>query len=275
MRLHIVAAAALLIVAAALAGCGSSTLSAGFSGSGQGGTITAARYASMSQVVAALKHGGLACTGGNNNAPVVSGARSETLCNFTPSEQALIDVFPGTVSTATVLRNSVSTGTEQIWSDVGLNWWVQTSHPYSKKVQTILGGRIIAGPWHPQATPPPAQPSAASAPLDAAVTVCQEFNGIYSNLSADLKADANDPSALSPDSNLNNYADNMLHWSYVVNQAVDNGTTSATVQFANDLGDAGVATVQVAEPLPGVTPDVESAIVDVDAVQRGCSALAG
>lgn len=225
-------------------------------------------------MVAALKHGGLACTGGSNNTPVVSGASSETLCNFTSSEQVLIDVFPGTVSTATVLRNSVSTGTEQIWSDVGPNWWVQTSHAYVKRVQAILGGRIVAGPWHPSQTQASqTQPPQTQAPQDPAVTVCKEFGAIYSNVTAHLNTDANDPSALSPDSTLNQYADDMSHWSYVVNQAVDNGTTSDSVQLANDLGDAGIATVQVAEPLSGVTPDVESAIQDVDAVQGDCSGL--
>ena len=130
------------------------------------------------------------------------------------------------------------------------------------------------------APPSQAQPSAASAPPssgppDPAVTVCQKFNAIYPKLIADLNADANDPSALSPNDTLDSYANDLSHWTYVVNQAVDNGTTSATVQFANDLGDAGIATVQVAEPLPGVTPDVQSAIADVDAVQSECSALTG
>jgi hypothetical protein len=141
--------AAVAAISAGLAACESSR-------------TAATRYPSTSQVVAALKHGGLACTGGDNDTPVVSGAKSETLCNFTSSEQVLIDVFPGTVSTATVLRNSVSTGTEQIWSDVGPNWWVQTSHAYVKRVQTILGGRIVAGPWHQQATSSQATPSSVS-----------------------------------------------------------------------------------------------------------------
>jgi hypothetical protein len=49
----------------------------------------------------------------------------------------------------------------------------------------------------------------------------------------------------------------------------------ATVQVANDLSDAGIAVVQVAEPLPDVTPDVQSAIADVEAVQGDCAALTG
>jgi hypothetical protein len=114
-------------------------------------------YSSAQQVVTALGRRGLPCTGGSHNTPVVSGATSETLCDLSPSGQALIDVFSGIVSNATVLKNSVSTGTEQIFSVVGSNWWVQVSHADASRVQAILGGRIIAGPWHPQArsTPSP------------------------------------------------------------------------------------------------------------------------
>jgi hypothetical protein len=67
----------------------------------------------------------------------------------------------------------------------------------------------------------------------------------------------------------------MAHWSYVVGQAISAGTTSAGAQFANDLADAGTATVQVAEPLPDVTPDVQSAILVVDIIHGYCSGLAG
>jgi hypothetical protein len=124
-----------------------------------------------------------------------------------------------------------------------------------------------------QAPAPPPSPSPVAS--DPAVTVCQDFSGIEAQLTADLNADSNDPSSLSVNPTLDGYANDLSHWSYVVNQAVDNGTTTAGVGFANDLGDAGIATVQVAEPLPGVTPDVESAITDVDAVEGDCSALSG
>lgn len=257
---RIIAAAAAGTATLALAACASSAT-----------TATASRYSSVSQVVAALKRGHLPCTGGGDLAPVVKGATSETLCNFTSSETGLIDVFPGSVSNATVLQNSVSTGSQQIFSVVGLNWWVQSSRAYAKRVQAILGGRVIAGPWHP---PTAAAPSAvASGAPDPAVTVCRKFNGIYPDLSAKLQADAGDPGALSADSALNKYADDMSHWSYTVTQGVDNGTTSASVQLANEFGDAGIATVQVAEPLTGVTPDVQTAIDDVNAVQEDCSTL--
>jgi len=69
--------------------------------------------------------------------------------------RTLIDVFRGNVSKAMVLRNSVSIGTEQIFSVVGRNWWVQASHAYASRVRAILGGRIIAGPRHQQAQPTP------------------------------------------------------------------------------------------------------------------------
>ena len=73
--------------------------------------------------------------------PVVSGATSEATCTFSASESPLIDVFASTITTAMVLHNSVSTGTQKIWSDVGPNWWVQTSSSgYVKRVQKILGG---------------------------------------------------------------------------------------------------------------------------------------
>jgi hypothetical protein len=137
-------------------------------------------YSSVQDVINALKRGGLPCTGGTSGTPVVKGATSETLCNFDSSSQALIDVFPRThlVSSAEVLTNSVSTGTQQIWTVHRSNWWVQTDTTYDQRVQGILGGKILAGPWHPQATstpsasprlthsavPPPAPTSAAAPP---------------------------------------------------------------------------------------------------------------
>jgi hypothetical protein len=136
---------------------------------------TTFRYSSAQQLVVALRRGGLPCTGGSYDTPVVSGATSETQCNLSSSELALIDVFPRTVTKTKVLKNSVSTGTQQIFSVVGRNWWVQVSHAYASRVKSILGGRIIAGPWHPQSAPspsptithsaaPPPAPSTSAAP---------------------------------------------------------------------------------------------------------------
>jgi len=112
-------------------------------------------YSSAQQLVTALRRGGLPCTGGSYSTPVVPGATSETVCHLSSSEQTLIDVFPRTVSKAVVLKNSASTGTEQIFSVVGPNWWVQVGHAYANRVKAILGGGIIAGPWHPQAKSTP------------------------------------------------------------------------------------------------------------------------
>jgi hypothetical protein len=65
--------------------------------------------------------------------------------------------FPRThlVSSAEVLTNSVSTGTRQIWTVYGSNWWVQTDTTHDQRVQGVLGGEILAGPWHPHATSTP------------------------------------------------------------------------------------------------------------------------
>jgi hypothetical protein len=157
--------AALLAIGAGLAACGG----------GQGTTAATPRYSSARQVIAVLAHGGLPCTGASYGTPVVSGATSEASCSFGTSANQLIDVFPGTVTTAMVLRNSVSTGTEKIWSDVGPNWWVQTSSAYVRRVQKILGGRIIGGPWHPPATP--AGGAGATYPNQAAdAALCKTFN---------------------------------------------------------------------------------------------------
>lgn len=187
-----------------------------------------------------------------------------------------IDVFPNTVSNATVQKNSVSTGSQQIWSDVGPNWWIESSHTYAEHAQSLLGGRLVAGPWHPAAAETAAAPAATpSGPPDPAVTACQSFSNIYPDLSNRLSADEADPSGLSSDSTLRKYASDMSHWSYTVNQAVDNGTTTASADLANEFGDAGVATEEVADPLSGSAPDVESAADDVDALNADCSTLQG
>lgn len=146
-----------------------------------GGGPTAARYSSANQVIAALGHGGLRCTGVQETpgTPVVAGATSEASCSFGASPNQLIDVFPDTVTTAKVLHNSVSTGTQKIWSDVGPNWWVQTSRGYVKRVQKILGGRIIGGPWHPSSTVSTAP--ASSPALTADKAICKIFNANIGN----------------------------------------------------------------------------------------------
>ena len=142
--------------------------SAGLAGCG-GSVPATVRYSSARQVIAALDHLGLRCGGASySSTPVVHGATSEASCSFKASTSQLIDVFPGSVTTATVLRNSVSTGTEKIWSDVGPNWWVQTTRAYARRVQKILGGRIIGGPWHP--------PGSVTLSYSQGASICRDLN---------------------------------------------------------------------------------------------------
>jgi hypothetical protein len=71
-------------------------------------------------------------------------------------------------------------------------------------------------------------------------------------------------------------AGKMAHWTYVMTQAVTNGTTNATVQFANDLGDAATAVTEAAFPASSLTtPDPIGALVDIARVSNDCSALTG
>ncbi len=123
-----------------LAGCGG----------GGGGSVAAVRYPSAHQLIAALGHGGLPCTEAfYPRAPEAQGASSEASCRLKGIANQRIDVFPGKVTTKMVLDNSASSGTEQIWSDVGPNWWVETNKADAKLIQKAIGGRVIAGPWHP------------------------------------------------------------------------------------------------------------------------------
>ena len=121
-------------------------------------------HSSVHDVINALNRGGLLCTGGTSRTPVVKGATLETLCKFDPHSQALIDVFPRThmVSSAEVLTNSASTGTRQIWTVYRSNWWVQTDTTHDLRVQRILGGKILAGPWQPKAKSTPKAKSSPS-----------------------------------------------------------------------------------------------------------------
>ena len=154
----------LIVLALALAACGSS--GTGHAASA-GHAASVARYSSAQQVVAALGRAGMPCTGGTSNTPVVSGASSETGCdlNGNSDTSAFIDVFPGTVTNAMVTANSVSTGTQQIFSVVGPNWWIQTDQSDAQQIQGKLGGKVIAGPWNPPSAAPvtsaPAGPSCA------------------------------------------------------------------------------------------------------------------
>jgi len=169
----VAAAGVLVALAAAVAGCSSANSHTAAP------THTVATYSTVEDVLNALSGGGLPCTGGTASVtPIVQGATSEIECNFDPSSLALIDVFPAghSVSPAEVLTNSVSTGDEQIWTVYGANWWVQTNTTYDHRVQGILGGTILAGPWHPatQTAPSPA----ASVDYATAGVVCANMNAL-------------------------------------------------------------------------------------------------
>lgn len=262
MRTIVISATLAVVAALALTACGSGAK-----------TTTLARYSSVEQIVSALNHGGLACTGGSSNAPVVSGASSETLCNFTPSDTALIDVFLGTVSNATVMQNSASTGTEQLWSDVGPNWWVQASHTYAERAQAILGGRIIAGPWNPlqaQASQTQAGPSCTQqvtswlAEQDGSGlglhTMQQDINDMMFDLAAYQKYDSSDTGAgqnfLSVLSNNTNDA------SYISTEipscADSNGTWQAFLNDATDASNDIAGTAQADSDVSATISDFNS-----------------
>jgi hypothetical protein len=141
-------------------------------------THAAATYSTVEDVLNALSGGGLPCTGGDASlTPVVQGATSEIECNFDPNSLVLVDVFPAghSASPAEVLTNSVSTGTEQIWTVYGANWWVQTDTTYDHRVQRILGGMILAGPWHPATQ---AAPSTVPVSNEVAGVVCANMNAL-------------------------------------------------------------------------------------------------
>ena len=124
-------------------------------GCGGGGGSHAHSYHTATQVVEALDRGGmtLQCDSGDSGpgSAVVHGAISENMCYLPGSNSVsfLIDVFPGSVSKAKLLANSVSTGDEQILSDLGPDWWVETDGAHVQKVRKILGGTVVAGKWNP------------------------------------------------------------------------------------------------------------------------------
>lgn len=115
MKLSHCVIAGVAVVVFGLAACGSNTPRV----SPPRTSAQPATYSSVQDVINALNRSGLSCTGGTSGTPVVKGAESEMLCNVDPSSQALIDVFPHMVSSAEVLANSVSTGTQQIWTVTG------------------------------------------------------------------------------------------------------------------------------------------------------------
>jgi len=146
----------------------------------------------------------------------------------------LIDVFPSMITTAMVLKNSVSTGNTEIWNVAGPNWQVQTTKPYAKRVQKILGGKIIPGPWRtvdPQYLPGAA--SSAAGPFSGWTSVCQR-------VASDVEALGYSYSAgnwnIAPDTitygQMQKLASKLAHLSYL---SYHNDGDAKT---ANDLGDA-------------------------------------
>jgi hypothetical protein len=133
---------AVLIAAIMAAGCGSSSNGAH-------------KYGTATQLAEALDSGGMTLQCGSADSglgsAVVHGAISENMCYLPGSDSVsfLIDVFPGPVSKAKLMANSVSTGDEQILSDLGPNWWVETDGAHVHHVQSILGGAVVPGKWKP------------------------------------------------------------------------------------------------------------------------------
>jgi len=113
-------------------------------------------YKTATQVFEAMDLGGMTIQCPNPDSPAdtaaVKGAISENKCclaNTNNTVTFLVDVFPGKVSRSELIHNSVSKGEQQILSVLGPNWWVQTDGADVHKVQKILGGTIVPGPWYP------------------------------------------------------------------------------------------------------------------------------
>jgi hypothetical protein len=220
MNARMILAAAGMV--ALLAGCSSSVST----------HAAPARYMSVQQVAQALKRGHLPCVGFSASTPVVPGATSEATCDRIVN---LIDVFPSTITTTTVLKNSVSTGTTEIWNVVGPNWQVQTTKPYAKRVQMILGGKIIPGPWRtvdPQYLPGAGSSSAAS-PFSGWTSVCQQVASDVEAVGYTYSAgDWNIAPGTITYGQMQKLASKLAHLSYLSYH------NDGDAQTANDLGDA-------------------------------------
>ncbi len=112
-----------------------------------------------------------------------------------------------------------------------------------------------------------------SGPPDPAVAICHQFRSIEHYMVSQLVAE--ETSGTAPTSvnwKLMGDGSKMAHWSYVITQAVMNGTTSMTVQFANDLGDASTDVDQSAGPATAISaPDPQTALNDIVAVGGDCA----
>jgi hypothetical protein len=153
-----------------------------------------------------------------------------------------------------------------LWSNYGPNWWVTTSHADAKEAQAILGGQIIAIPGNPllnaSATPAPSTSAAASTASanpfadwsSTCVTLANElqsspYNFTYTVSGTTINWNYSSSLTYGQLGNLGTGAhgdkNNLSHLSYLA-ETIDNDS-----QLANDLGDAGNATVN---PSDGVVP---------------------
>jgi len=133
------------VAAISVAGCGGG----GTSSSGGGGTSSggAQRYSSVQDVVTALVNGGFQCTQAYYSKSA-SGPESGGTCTYHGAPQ-VITVSRSAVTTKMVLADMLPTKpADQVWSDVGPNWWVESSKATAKLIQKAIGGRLVAGPTH-------------------------------------------------------------------------------------------------------------------------------
>ena len=110
------------------------------------------------------------------------------------------------------------------------------------------------------------------------MAICQQFNAIFPYMKSQLLTEAaNVVNPVTSDNwKLDGDANKMAHWTYVMTQAVTNGTTNATIQFANDLGDASTEVAQASFPPTAISsPDPLTALTDIYRVKNDCSSLTG
>jgi hypothetical protein len=124
----------------AVAGCGGS--------SSGNGTTAAVKYPTAQKLVAALNHGGMACTDAYySKSAALPGVTSTATCTYKGTPQ-LVYVFSGAVSNKTVQQTSDSTSSERVYSVVGPNWMIETSKAYGEVASKAIGGKVVAGPAH-------------------------------------------------------------------------------------------------------------------------------
>lgn len=154
-----------------------------------------------------------------------------------------------------------------------------TSSPASSPRAAAAAGSPSSAAGSPSANAA-GSPSASGSPAapDPAVAVCQGFAAIYPYMKSQLLKEAvNVVNPVTSDNwKLDGDANKMAHWTYVMTQAINNGTSQAPIQFANDLGDASTDVGQSSFPPTAISaPDPLTALTDIDRVSNDCSALTG